>query len=317
MKLPEKRKLVDRFGREVTSLRISLTRRCNLNCVYCHKEGDPQDQSQGNANSDELGMKDVVRVTKLGSRLGIRNIKFTGGEPLLRKDLPEIISGISKSYKDISITTNATLLSPELAQKLKKAGLNRINISLDTLDPEKYAEVTGKNLLKKALAGLDAAVSQNFFPIKLNMVVMKGFNESDIWEMLNFSKEKGVILQLIELHTPLENESEEFYQKRYFDLRPIEKDIESRSSRILRKEEQSRCKYWIDGGEVEIVRPMHNTKFCQFCKRLRVTAKGEFKPCLLRRDNHVSFLECLESSKNEDLEQALFKAIDRKEPYWK
>ena len=315
--MPEKKTLVDRYGRKVTGLRISLTQRCNLNCVYCHREGEGQNLSPGNVVSDELGTENVVRVAKLGSKLGIRKIKFTGGEPLLRKDLPEIISGISEAYTDTSITTNATLLSPELAQKLKEAGLDRINISLDTIDPETYVKITGKNLLKKATSGIDAAINQNFYPIKLNMVIMRGFNENDFWKMLDFSKERGVILQLIELHTPAENESEEFYQKRYFDLRPIEKDLESESSRIIRKEEQSRCKYLIDGGEVEVVRPMHNTKFCQFCRRLRITSNGEFKPCLLRRDNHVPFLECLESSGDESLEQALLKAVDRKEPYWR
>ncbi|MCW7075038.1 MAG: GTP 3',8-cyclase MoaA [Candidatus Methanospirare jalkutatii] len=199
-----KGRLIDAFGREITSLRFALTGRCNLNCIYCHAEGE---ERGGGDASKEISADLVVKVAKVASqRFSVRKVKFSGGEPLLRGDLAEIIQRIRAYEDEISLTTNGTLLR-ERASELADAGLDRVNVSLDTLNPEKYDFITRtKGNLSKVIDGIYAAVDANLTPVKLNMVLLRGINDGEIWEMMDFVRDfngkngkDALILQLIEL----------------------------------------------------------------------------------------------------------------------
>ena len=289
--------MVDSFGRVVTGLRIALTPRCNLNCVYCHHEGEEKPNGE---ISDEM----VVSVARAAALLGVRSLKFTGGEPLLRRDLAGLIAQMPQDL-DISLTTNGIFLA-EQAGPLAKAGLDRVNVSLDSLRPEIYRAITGgrEGDLEKVLAGIDAALAAGLAPIKLNVVVLKE-NEAEISDLIDFCREKGLILQLIEL-------LDLRHQGISGDIDAIERSLAAQADSIRTREMHRRKKYFLDGAEVEVVRPMDNTEFCANCTRLRVTSDGKIKPCLLRNDNLVEMGTC----DCEQIMELLKEANARREPYF-
>jgi cyclic pyranopterin phosphate synthase len=289
--------MVDSFGRPVTGLRIALTPRCNLKCIYCHHEGEVMPKTE---IPDEM----VVNVARAAAELGVRSLKFTGGEPLLRHDLADLISKMPQDL-DISLTTNGVFLA-EQAHDLARAGLDRVNVSLDSLDREKYRAITGGKVgdLERVLAGIDAAKEAGLLPIKLNVVVLKK-NESEIQELIDFSRRKGVILQLIEL-LDLKNLGISG------DIEGIERGLAAQADSIRTREMHRRRKYFLDGAEVEVVRPMDNTEFCANCTRLRVTSDGKIKPCLLRSDNLIEIDTC----DTEKIKELLMAANARREPYF-
>ncbi len=306
----------DRFGRDVKSIRISVTERCNLNCFYCHREGE------WHVHRTEMSPEEIRKILKIARTLDIRKAKFTGGEPLVREDIAEIIR-LAKPImdRDISLTTNGTLLS-KYAHELKKAGLNRVNISLDTLKPEKYRRITGKNLLDDVIEGIYAAVDEKLYPVKLNMVLLRGINDDEIEDLIRFSAETGTILQIIELETPREKEDTSFFQKYHVNPKFIEEHLEKIANEITYNElhRRKKFKFLFDSkiAEVEVVRPMHNTEFCKYCTRIRLTSDGKLKPCLLRDDNLVDILTPLRNGADTPSLISLFKeAILRREPYWK
>ena len=290
-------KMMDSFGRVVAGLRIALTPRCNLNCIYCHHEGEAEPNGE---ISDEM----VVSVARAAAALGIRSLKFTGGEPLLRRDLAGLIAQMPQDL-DISLTTNGIFLA-EQAGPLAEAGLDRVNVSLDSLRPEIYRAITGgkESDLEKVLAGIDAARAAGLAPIKLNVVVLKE-NEAEISDLIDFCRQKGLILQLIELldlrHQGLSG-----------DIDAIERSLAAQADSVRTREMHRRKKYFLDGAEVEVVRPMDNTEFCANCTRLRVTSDGKIKPCLLRSDNLVEIGTC----DCEKIMELLQEANRRREPYF-
>jgi cyclic pyranopterin phosphate synthase len=290
--------LKDRFGRTVTNLRISLTPRCNLDCIYCHAEGEVKPR-------EELSLEEIREILRVAEKIGIRSVKFTGGEPLLRKDILEIVRAVPRGIES-SMTTNGTLL-PGLAHDLKEAGLARVNVSLDTLRHDRYRQITKKDLLDHVLDGIREAIDAGLTPVKLNTVVLKGLNEDEIEEFFAFVREHdSLILQLIELM--------EFNNcTMHGDVDRLEKEIAESSTEILTRRMHHRKKYCVDGAEVEVVRPLHNTEFCAFCNRLRVTSDGYLKPCLLRTDNHVD----IRGKKGEELEALFEKAVQNREPFSK
>jgi cyclic pyranopterin phosphate synthase len=289
--------MVDSYGRKVTGLRIALTPRCNLNCIYCHHEGEANPRGE---ISDEM----VVSVARAAALLGVRSLKFTGGEPLLRPGLAKLIARMPQEL-DLSLTTNGIFLE-ELAEPLARAGLDRVNVSLDSLRPEVYRAITGgrEGDLEKVLAGIDAAITAGLDPIKLNVVVLKE-NEAEIDDLIDFCREKGLILQLIQL-LDLEHRGISG------DIDAIERQLAARADRVRTREMHRRKKYFLDGAEVEVVRPMDNTEFCANCTRLRVTSDGKIKPCLLRSDNMVEIGTC----DCERIMQLLQEANSRREPYF-
>jgi len=294
--------LVDRFGRTIKGLRISLTYDCNLDCFYCHREGC----ARGNRS---MSAEEIAQTIERARELGIQEVKLTGGEPTLRKDLEEIVRNISRNM-DVSMTTNATLL-PAVVEKLAEAGLKRINVDLPTLDENRYQFITGRPLLSRALEGIREAVGVGLKPIKVNMVLLRGVNVDEVEKMLNFCAENGLILQLIEF-LPFNDGLSHFW----FDLRPIEKMLEERAIRIERREMHLRKRYLTPEGEVEIVRSLHNSEFCLHCTRLRLTPNGYLKPCLMRNDNLVDLLGALRTGDKEKVREAFFRAVQLREPYF-
>jgi len=294
--------LTDSYGRTVRSLRMSVTDRCNLNCIYCHNEGHI-------GHNKEMSVDTIVNIVDVGSSFGINKLKISGGEPLLRKDLEDALVRLPE-LKDVSMTTNGVLLKGR-ASSLKDAGLDRVNISLDTLDPEKYHMITncGEGILDRVLDGIHAAVDAGLTPIKLNMVLLKDLNDNEIRDMLDFTRKYGgdVILQLIELM-----DFRDLPQYR-IDANEVEHSLLSVSSDVRVRELHKRKKYIINGAEVEFVRPVDNTEFCANCNRLRVTADGKLKPCLLVSDNMVDASEATV----DELPDLFRLAVSRRVPFCK
>jgi len=290
--------LRDPFNRPVSNLRISLTPKCNLSCIYCHREGEQAPQEQ-------IPAEEIAEILRVAAKFEIRSVKFTGGEPLLRQDLLEIVRSVPAGMES-SLTTNGTLLA-DLAYGLREAGLRRVNVSLDSLNPETYKKITGIDRLSDVFAGIDAALDAGLTPIKLNVVVLEGINDTEIDDFLGYVRgNRNLVLQLIELM--------HFNDCTYHgDLNGLEQSLASRSREIITRRMHHRKKYCLDGAEVEVVRPRHNTEFCAFCNRLRVTSDGKLKPCLLRTDNHVD----IRKKKGAELEALFQTAVSLREPYYK
>lgn len=256
-------RLKDPYNRPVSNLRVSVTQECNLSCIYCHREGE-------RAPLESLSTSEIGNVLSTAAKFDIRSVKFTGGEPLLREDLVDIIRLVPGSMES-SITTNGILLA-DYAAELKKAGLSRVNISLDSLNPDTYKKITGSNRLSDVLSGIEAALGAGLTPIKLNMVMLRGLNDHELEDFYAYIRNnRNLILQLIELMSLGGCEC-------HSDLLALEEDLAGRSKVILTRRMHHRKKYCLDGAEVEVVRPLHNTEFCAFCNRLRVTSDGNLKP---------------------------------------
>ena len=304
----EKIGLVDPFGRRVNSLRISVTQRCDFNCFFCHREGESNPHGV-------MTPEEIEAIVSTAAFLGVRKIKLTGGEPLLREDIVEVVRRISPYVDEVSMTTNALHLE-EKARELREAGLRRVNVSLHSACPEVFKEITGWNVLPEVKEGVMAAIEAGLRPVKLNMVVMKDVNDLEIPEMIDFARDLGVTLQLIE-YQPLERGAED-WERYHYDLRPLEEELERRAERIVEREMHRRRQYHLKvGGVVEVVRPMHNSRFCGHCTRLRLTSDGRLKPCLMREDNHVEVVSHIRNGAGRGALVAAFReAVSKRKPYW-
>ena len=306
-----KDKVVDKFERPLISLRISITNRCNVNCFYCHHDGIVPENYEMTSN-------EMQRIVKVAKEIGIEKIRLSGGEPLIRDDIIDIVTKISSvGFRDISLTTNGVLLG-KYAKALYDAGLTRVNVSFDTLNPDTYKFITKRNYMELAKEGIEKAVKAGLNPVKVNMVVMKGINDSEIWDMFQFCKDTGAILQLIELLKTENCQESEFFDEYHYDMGELEDELSRISNRVkTRRFMQDRKKYFVNGGEIEIVRPMDNTEFCKNCTRLRITPDGKIKPCLLRNDNLVDLIEPMRKGfSDEELKKVFLKAIENREPYF-
>ncbi len=304
-------KVKDNFKRPLISLRISITNRCNVNCFYCHHDGIV-------AQDYEMTAEEMERICKIAKSLGIEKIRLSGGEPLVRTDIIDIVSRIaSLGFRDISLTTNGVLLN-RYAKDLFKAGLNRVNVSFDTLNPETYKFITKRDYMELAREGIRSAVESGLNPVKVNMVVMKGINSSEIWDMFQFCRKNGVVLQLIELLKTENCEESEVLNEYHYDMEDLEEELTELSTKVKKRNfMQDRKKYFIEDGEIEVVRPMDNTEFCKNCTRLRITPEGKIKPCLLRNDNLVDLIEPMRKGySDEELKKVFLKAINKREPFY-
>ena len=304
--------LTDNCGRPLLNLRISITQRCNNRCVYCHREGEVQ---RANRSAEKMSVEEIVRIAKIAISLGIARVKLTGGEPLMRKDLPEIVAGIAAvpGLKDLSLTTNGLLLGG-MAKELRECGLKRVNVSLPTLNAETYRKLAGGNL-EDALAGVKAAIEAGFCPVKLNMVLLKGVNVGDVPEMIEYARQTGVVLQLIELD-PI-NVSSAYYSAHHRSLDEQEDMLRGKAVTIEKRQfMHNRLIYHLPNVTVEVVHPIENSDFCMHCTRMRVTSDGKLKPCLMRNDNLTDILTPIrKGASDEQLKQLFIKANLLREPY--
>ncbi len=308
------RRLVDTYGRPVTHLRVSVTQRCDHRCFFCHREGET-------APGPELPADAVERVVRKCVEYGVHTVKLTGGEPLTREDIVGLVRRLAPLVGDLSMTTNGSRLAG-LAGTLRDAGLTRVNVSLHTLSHERHRRITGVDDLDAVLRGVRAAVDAGLSPVKLNMTVMRSYNDDEIPDMLEFSAETDAVLQLIELQ-PFPT-SGPTLGKLMVPLAPVERVLSSRARRVVRRSLHGRKQYAVPTGNgealVEVVRPHHNSVFCANCTRLRVTSDGKLRPCLLRDDNlvDVSRFLCDDGPENATaLDAALDLAVRLREPYWK
>lgn len=273
--------LMDTFGREITDLRISLTNRCNFGCVYCHDEGLGPVQEPRAAHPNEMLPIEIERLVRIAREFNIRSVKLTGGEPLIRSDIAEIVERIVGHISDVSMTTNGSMLANK-ADVLRSAGLKRVNVSVDSLDPEAFQDIR-KGTLAPVLEGIGAALAVGLKPVKLNMVVFKK-TVSHIPAMIDhIGRTEGLKLQLIQFMPELAGQKEWMV-----DIDEVKAELERKADRVLVRDMHHRKIYSFGGAEVEVVDPVYNREFCFNCRRLRVTHDGKLKGCLNRDDDLVT-----------------------------
>lgn len=303
------KEFIDHYGRPVKSLRVSITQLCNFNCFFCHQEGEEKP-------GVEMSPDEIERIVSVAVELGVKRVKITGGEPLMRDDLVEIVRKIAPYVEEVSMTTNGYRLAEKVCD-LKEAGLTRVNISFHSLKSDVFCKIIGKDALQEVKRGISAAIDCGLHPVKLNTVVINGINDGEVFDLIDFSRKIGATLQLIE-YQPLERGVEE-WQQYHVDLLPIEEALRSKAEKIVVRELHRRKRYFLkDGGVVEVVRPTHNSEFCKHCTRLRVTSDGCLKPCLMRNNNHTSIVSLIRKDADKNVLISAFKeAVFCREPYWK
>ncbi len=264
-----------------------------------------------------MSVEEILRLSSIAVSLGISRVKLTGGEPLLRSDIIEIVRGIAKleGLQDLSMTTNGTLLASH-AGSLHASGLARINVSLPSLNSKRYRELNGGRLTN-VLDGIKEAVRVGLSPVKLNMLVLKDVNEDEIPKMIDFAGRSGTILQLIEFEPMNVNPS--YYARHHYPLDDANKELEKQAVRIMtRRYMQNRKVYFLPRATVEVIRPIENTEFCGQCTRIRLTSDGNLKPCLMRNDNLVDILTPMREDVDDEVLKKTFQgAIMRREPYYR
>ena len=274
----------DHLGRPLKDLRISVMDRCNFRCIYCMPEEKFHSGFNFLKSSERLSFDEILRVTKLFTDLGVSKIRITGGEPLLRVSLTELIGDLStlKKIEDIALTTNGVLLK-KYSEELKACGLNRITVSLDSIDPEQFRKMSGgRGNLETVLEGIDAALSVGFKKLKINAVIKRGTNDDQVIEMIDYFKDQSVIIRFIEymdvgnLNQWKLNEtvgSDEIIKKlsEKWQLDPLDKNYEGETAQ----------RYQISGSETEIGLISSVTKpFCGSCTRARLSSDGKLYNCL-------------------------------------
>lgn len=273
-------RLTDRYGRVHNYLRISVTDRCNLRCLYCM----PEEGVEFTESSNLISYDQIVEVVEAGASLGITKLRITGGEPLIRPNLHELVQRLSAidGIEDIALTTNGVFLAKQ-AEALRDAGLNRVNISLDTLDPARFRFIARRGDLKRVMEGIEAAAAANLAPIKLNCVLLKGVNEDEISQFLQLAYEQPFHVRFIE-YMPI-GHADEQWRSHYLPLSRVLEVAKQMGFNFSRRENihgNGPSDDWeLSGGRgtFGLIHPISD-HFCKSCNRLRLTADGNIKPCL-------------------------------------
>lgn len=298
----------DKYGREISYLRISLTDKCNLRCRYCMPLIGIEDKS----HSDIISEEEILSTVKVAVGLGIKKIRLTGGEPLVKKNIVSIVRNIKNinGVEELCLTTNGTLL-PNLAKDLKEAGLDRINISIDSLKPDKYEYITGGGKLEQALAGLEAAYNTGFKKIKINSVLIGGFNDSEIEDFANITMDRDIDVRFIEL-MPM-YDSGDFGPEAFVPYTIVIDKLKHRGIEQLDADGSVAKLYRIKGakGKIGLISPV-NDHFCANCNRIRLTADGKIKPCLHSSDE-ISIRGLNENDIKQKIEESIFKKPEKHE----
>ena len=272
--------MIDKLGRNITYLRLSITDRCNLRCRYCM----PEEGVCKKNHADMLTEDEMITAVEAAAALGITKLRITGGEPLIKRNILSLCRRASaiEGIRDVALTTNGILL-PQMAQDLKDAGVNRLNLSLDTLDPERYAYITRTGTLDQALEGLRVALATGFDKIKINAVLIGGFNDDQIRDLVELTRRYPVDMRFIEMMPMYDNP--DFNEGSYLpcstvldvlpELQPVEED--GSVAKLYRLPDAQ--------GNVGLISPL-SAHFCSECNRIRLTADGKLKPCLHSGDEY-------------------------------
>ena len=294
----------DQYGRQITYLRLSVTELCNLRCRYCM----PAEGICKKDHSQMMTEEEIVLAVKAAASLGIRKLRITGGEPLVKKNILSICekTAAEKGVEEVCLTTNGILL-PQMARDLRRAGVSRVNISLDTLNPEKYAYITRIGSLKQAMAGIEAALEAGFEKVKINAVLIGGFNDGEIRNLAELTCRYPLDVRFIEL-MPMSG-SREFGEDAYLPGTVIlerlpELEPEAADGGVARL-------YRMPGGKgrVGLISPV-SAHFCGVCNRLRLTADGKIKPCL-----HSSAEYSIRGMDEDGMRAQFLRAVEEK-PAW-
>ena len=309
----ERPKLVDGVGRTIVNLRISVTDRCNFRCTYCMPADNVEFMDRGNL----LTFEELTRMASIVSRMGIHRLRLTGGEPLMRKDLSVLIDMLSQveGIDDIAMTTNAFFLKQH-AKSLKEAGLKRLNVSLDALDPEKFRHVNRRDCLQQVLDGLAAAAQAGFKSIKINAVAIRNFSETEIMKLVDMGRSDGFEIRFIEF-MPLDSdkvwerdkvlfghEIVDLIRQKY-DLVPIDNSLDIGPA--------SEFEFADGKGKIGIITAVSNP-FCDHCNRIRMTADGKLRTCLFST-HETNLKEMVRTgATDEEIMDVIRQAVMIKEP---
>jgi cyclic pyranopterin phosphate synthase len=298
--------LIDPFGRHVEYVRLSVTDKCNMRCFYCIPQGFTDFEEPQNW----LTFEEIERFIAAFASLGVRRLRLTGGEPLVRRNLPELVASLSAidGIEDLSLSTNAALLRQH-AGALKQAGISRINVSLDSLDPERFRQIT-RGDLEQVLAGLMEARHVGLSPVKINMVAMKGINDSEFEAMVDFCLENGFTLRLIET-MPVGNTGRDAVD-RFMDLREVRARLGKRYELIPDVMPGGGPARYVRVGGTELrigfITPI-SQHFCETCNRVRISVDGTLYLCLGQEDK-VEFRPMLrDGASHEELRDAIIRAL--------
>jgi GTP 3',8-cyclase len=304
--------LVDSWGREIRSLRVSVTDKCNFRCRYCM----PAEGLEWLPRDEVLSFEEIARLVRVLSEMGVDEVRLTGGEPLVRRDLPVLVSflAVIPGVRDLSLTTNGVLLD-RLAGPLVEAGLRRLNVSLDSLSHVRFAEITRRDALDRVLAGLEEAENHpELGPIKVNCVAMRGFTEEEVPALADLARRKPYVVRFIEF-MPLDAD-EAWKEDEVLTGGEIRALIEERWPLVeipAKPSSTARRFRFADGaGEVGFVNPV-SEPFCSSCDRIRLTADGQLRTCLFSRREWDLKAPLREGATDDELAQLIRFAVRHKE----
>jgi GTP 3',8-cyclase len=310
----------DRHGHRISYLRVSITDRCNERCTYCM----PHELQEWLPREEILTFEETLRLIHIAAELGVSKVRITGGEPLTRRGVVDLLREIPKipGIRDIGLSTNGTLLAREvepqrtMAAALRSAGVRSVNISLDTLDRQVYSEITGRDLQTQVLEGINAAIAAGFEQIKLNVVLMRGRNEDQLIPLIEFAGARNLILRFIEM-MPVSTR-EVLDEENFISISEAKRVIESRYGSLISEPEfrtnGPATYYQIPGRQQRIgfIGAMTNLHFCESCNKLRLTCDGKLRPCLGSYLEFDIMKPLRAGASDEELKNFFLDVVDRK-----
>ena len=308
---PARPSITDQFGRTFNYLRIAVNEKCNLRCIYCM----PEEGVQFNPKNEILTTEEILRVVKVVSDLGVNKIRFTGGEPLLRGDITKLVgkSSSTPGIESVHLTTNGVLLD-RYAGELKESGLTGVNISIDTLNPEKFLQITRRDELVRAIEGLEAAKTAGIPSIKINAVALRGFNDSEIVEFVELTKNYPLTVRFIEL---MPFDAHQIWKTgKFFSAENIQKELKDHFPNIKTTDGTATEHFIFQvpnyAGKVAVI-PSYSRNLCGNCNRIRLTADGNIRNCLYAH-NELNLRDLMRSGgTDKEMKELILSAMWKKQ----